>query len=252
MRPLSMLHAGSLLSALLTMGTAVAEEVLVAVASNFTAPMQELAEQFELESGHQVQLAFGSSGRFYAQIVNGAPYQLFFSADQEKPRKLEEAGLSVSGSRFTYAIGSLVLWSRDRSLLVEGPEILDSNFNRLALANPELAPYGRAAVEVLESLGKVDATRARWVQGENIAQTYQFVETGNAQLGFVAKSQVFSSGQLAQGSGWVIPPQLHNAIRQDAVLLNRAADCRACQALINFIATPQAAEIIRRFGYNTD
>jgi molybdate transport system substrate-binding protein len=235
MKSLPLPMAGILLSMLLTVNSAVAEEVLVAVASNFTAPMQELVEQFERESGHQVQLAFGSSGRFYAQIVNGAPYQLFFSADQEKPQKLEEAGFSVRGSRFTYAIGSLVLWSRDSSLTVDGPEILDSDFNRLALANPELAPYGRAAVEVLESLNQADDTRARWVQGENIAQTYQFVETGNAQLGFVAKSQVFNNGQLDKGSGWVIPQQLHKAIRQDAVLLNRASDCTACQALINFI-----------------
>jgi len=226
------------------------EEVLVAVAANFAAPMTELAQRFERQSGHELQLSFGASGRFFAQISNGAPYQVFLSADQDKPRRLVDSGLALADSRFTYALGALVLWSADAELDLSGPEVLrGSTYERLALANPRLAPYGQAAVEVLESLGLAEPSRSRWVMGENVAQTYQFVASGNASLGFVALSQVSAGGNLARGSGWLVPTHLHTPIRQDAVLLTRAADCAACRQFLDFLRTPEAAEVIRDFGY---
>ena len=227
------------------------EDILVAVASNFTAPMNQLVEEFEAATGHEVQLTFGSSGRFYAQISNGAPFQLFLSADEEKPRQLEVAGLTVTASRFTYAIGSLVLWSADPNFANSGPDSLDGNYRRLAMANPDLAPYGKASIEVLESLGKLDATRPRWVQGENIAQTYQFVVTGNAELGFVALSQVFENGNIKEGSGWIVPADLHSPIRQQAVLLSNGAACNACAEFFNYLKSSDAARIIQTHGYQS-
>lgn len=230
-------------------GTVHAEEILVAVASNFALPMSKLVENFETETGHEVELAFGSSGRFYAQILNGAPYQVFLSADQEKPEQLEESGLTVNDSRFTYATGSLVLWSADEDLVTGGAEVLDGDYRRLALANPELAPYGRAATQVLEALGKLEQLRPRWVQGENIAQAYQFVETGNAELGFVALSQVIEAGDLKSGSGWRVPAELHEPIRQDAVLLRRAENCDACRQFMDYLRSDEVRRELQSFGY---
>ncbi len=226
-----------------------AEEILVAVASNFTAPMNALVTEFEAQTDHEVQLAFGSSGRFYAQIINGAPYQVFLSADQDKPRQLEQAGITVADSIFTYATGALVLWSADAALIQNGFEVLESDFRRLSIANPELAPYGRAAVQVLESLGILEATRTRWVQGENIAQAFQFVELQNAELGFVALSQVSEQGELVRGSGWIVPADLHEPIRQDAALLQAGSACQACKELLNFLTSPDAAKILESYGY---
>lgn len=229
-----------------------AEEILVAVASNFSAPMEQIVEEFEKQSGHEVSLVFGSSGRLFAQIQNGAPFQLFFSADQEKPQQLEEADAIVAGSRFTYVTGSLILWSANTALAIDGPEVLDSNFRRLALANSTLAPYGRAAEEVLEYFGKTAATRARWVRGENIAQTYQFVETGNADLGFIASSQVSMDGKILRGTGWKIPAESHTPIRQDAVQLKHAEQCGACSEFMTFITSSFVAETVERFGYQVE
>lgn len=229
-----------------------ADEVLVAVASNFTAPMTELAQRFEAESGHTVRLAFGSSGRFFAQISNGAPYQVFLSADQDKPRRLEESGLAVSGSRFTYAFGRLALWSGDADRVVTGPEALSADFNRLALANPRLAPYGQAAVQVLESLQLRDATESRWVQGENIAQAFQFVQSGNADLGFIALSQLMVDGSLEKGNAWLVPRELYSPIRQDAVLIQQAESCQACAELLRFLNSSSTQRIIESFGYTVE
>lgn len=222
----------------------------MAVASNFMTPMREIATLFEQQTGHKLQVAFGSSGRFVAQIRNGAPFQVFLSADQERVTALVESGHALPISRFTYATGALVLWSVDPELERLSAQTLQSDkYQRLALANPELAPYGRAAVEVLQNLNLVDATRARWVQGENIAQTYQFVSTGNAQLGFVAASQVTEAGQIKHGTGWLVPVSLYEPIRQDAVLLTSAADCLACQQLLDFLRSDASLEIIRTSGY---
>lgn len=229
-----------------------AEEILIAVASNFAAPMAQIVADFEAASGHRVEVALGSSGRFYAQIRSGAPYQLFFSADQAKPLALEEAGLAVAGSRFTYAVGALVLWSADPARRVSADTLARGEYSRLALANPRLAPYGSAAMEVLVELQLEEATRQRRVQGENIAQTFQFVSSGNADLGFVALSQVLRDGRIESGSGWRVPSSLHSPIRQDALMLPAAADCEACQAFLSHMKAPATRALIRRFGYQTD
>ena len=229
---------------------AVADEILVAVAANFSAPMYELVTEFARQNQHEVNVAYGSSGRLYAQISNGAPFQLFFSADQDKPRRLEQAGLAIWRSRFTYATGQLVLWTATEGMTVDSESLLSQSFNRLALANPALAPYGQAAVEVMDSLAVADASRPRWVLGENIAQTFQFVETENAELGFVALSQVWRSGAMTRGSGWIVPTSLHSPIKQDAVLLKRAEQCAVCVEFLEFTRSPVAQRILQSYGYS--
>ncbi len=227
-----------------------AEEILVAVASNFHAPMAELARQFAEQTGHEVVLTQGASGRFVAQIINGAPYQILLSADQDKPTALAARGLTVPGTQFTYALGSLMLWSNDPELgNLNGDSLVDRRVARIALANPRLAPYGRAAVETLTALSLFDETRDRWVQGENIAQTFQFVESGNAQLGFVAKSQLVARGSTALVQAWEIPQALYSPILQDAVLLRAGAECDACRALLDFLRSPATQVLIRDSGY---
>lgn len=234
----------------LLLPTAKAEEISVAVASNFTAPMKEIASLFEQSTGHKVRLSFGSSGKFYAQIKHGAPFQVFFSADQKKPEQLERDRLIAPSSRFTYARGRLALWSSQKGFVKGNAERLKQlQFNKLALANPKLAPYGVAAIEVLERLSLIEATQNKWVQGENIAQTYQFVSTGNAELGFVALSQILKDGKLKTGSSWVIPENLYNPIKQDVVLLLRGENSPAAQALLTFIKEPQVKQIMTSYGY---
>jgi len=231
--------------------SAQAAEVSVAVAANFTAPMQKIAAAFEQDTGHKAILAFGSTGKFYAQIKNGAPFQVLLSADDETPARLEREGLGVSGTRFTYAIGRLVLWSRQPGLVDDKGDVLRTGkFERIALADPKLAPYGAAAVEVLNGLGLMSSLAPKFVQGENIAQTYQFVATGNAELGFVALSQVFADGKLTQGSAWMIPAGLHTPIRQDAVVLSPGKDNAAAAALMAYLRNDKARAIIRSFGYD--
>jgi len=225
--------------------------VQVAVAANFTAPMQKLAADFEQATGHHAQLAFGSTGKFYAQIRNGAPFDVLLAADDETPAKLEQEGLAVSGSRFTYSIGQLALWSAKPGYVDnKGAVLKRGTFAHLALANPKLAPYGAAAVESLNKLGLLATLQPRFVQGENIAQTFQFVSTGNAELGFVALSQVFEGGKLKTGSAWIVPASLHNPIRQDAVILVRGKDNPAALALMKYLKTDKARAIIRAYGYD--
>jgi len=227
-----------------------AAEVSVAVAANFTAPMQKIATAFEQDTGHKAILAFGSTGKFYAQIKNGAPFQALLAADDETPARLEREGLGVGGTRFTYAIGRLVLWSRQPGLVDDKGNVLRSGkVVRIALADPKLAPYGAAAADVLNGLGLMPALAPKLVQGENIAQTYQFVATGNAELGFVALSQVFADGKLTQGSAWAVPAALHAPIRQDAVVLATGKDNAAAAALMAYLRTDKARAIIRSFGY---
>ncbi len=229
-----------------------ADAVSVAVASNFTPAMNEIAATFEKETGYKIQSAFGASGKFYAQIRNGAPFQVFLSADEKKPLQLEQDGLTVAGTRFTYAIGTLALWSAKPDLVDRKGEVLKrDNFNKLAIANPRLAPYGEAAIEVLQHL-KIDKNlEPKLVYGENIAQTYQFVETGNAELGFVALSQIMENGKLKAGSAWVVPAKLHVPIRQDGVLLKGAAENKAAQELMKFLRSEKARSIIVSYGYQT-
>ena len=227
-----------------------AEALTVAVASNFTAPMKDIAAAFEQKTGHTLRLAFGSSGKFYAQIRHGAPFQVFFSADSGKPEALEEAGLAVAGSRFTYAFGRLALWSADKNLVNGSSAVLErGDYRKLALANPRLAPYGAAAVEVLRNLGLEQATKSRWVQGENIAQTYQYVASGNAELGFVALSQIQHQGRVERGSAWIVPAALYQPIRQDAVLLAGGESSPAARALLDFVRGEQGRAIIESYGY---
>lgn len=202
-----------------------ASEVLVAVAANFTAPMQKIAVEFEKESGHKVNLSYGSTGKFYTQIKNGAPFNILLAADDETPLKIEKEGFGVSGTRFTYAIGKLVLWSKQIGFVDTNGDVLKQNkFEKIAIADPKLAPYGQAAIETLNNLGLTNQLSSKFVQGENIGQTYQFVSTENAQLGFVALSQVFADGKIKEGSAWIVPSKLHTPIKQDAILLNNAKD----------------------------
>lgn len=223
-----------------------AAEVSVAVAANFTAAMQKIAPLFEQETGHKLSVAYGSTGRFYAQIKNGAPFQVLLAADDETPAKLEKDNLALPNSRFTYAVGRLVLWSKSPTLVDKQGDVLKTDkFDKLALADPRLAPYGLAAVETMQALGLLDKLKPRLVQGENIAQTFQFVSTQNAQLGFVALSQI----PPQEGSAWLVPSHLHTPIRQDAVLLNKGKNEPAAAALLQFLRGEKARAIIRSHGY---
>ena len=241
----SLLLAGLLLSL-----NANAGEVQVAVAANFTAPMQRIAAEFEKDSGHKATLMSGATGKFYAQISHGAPFEVFLSADDETPARLEKDGLAVAGSRFTYATGRLVLWSPREGYVDDKGEVLKKgDFRHLAIANPRTAPYGAAALQVLGKLGLQPALTPRFVQGENIAQTHSFVVSGNAELGFVALAQVYKDGRLGAGSAWIVPASLHAPIRQDAVLLMKGASNPAAAALLKYLKSDKARAIIRSFGY---
>jgi molybdate transport system substrate-binding protein len=225
-----------------------ADEVQVAVASNFTAAMQKIAADFEKDTGHKALLSFGATGKFYAQIQNGAPFEVLLAADDETPLKLEKAGLA--SRRFTYALGRLVLWSPKAGVVDDKGEVLKrGDFKHLALANPKTAPYGTAALEVLKKLGLLEILTPKIVQGENIAQTHQFVATGNAELGFVALSQVYKDGKIATGSAWIVPTTLHTPLRQDAALLEKGKDKIAALALLKYLQGDKARAIIKSYGY---
>ncbi len=227
-----------------------AAEVQVAVAANFSAPMQKIARAFGQDTGHKAVVSVGSTGAFYAQVRNGAPFQVLLAADDETPLKLEKEGLAVAGSRFTYAVGRLVLWSAQPGLVDDQGAVLRSDrYQRLAMANPRLAPYGQAALETLDKLGLRAQVQPRLVQGDNIGQAFQFVATGNAQLGFVALSQVMVDGRIGQGSAWVVPARLHEPIRQDAVLLVAGKDQPAAAALIAYLKGEKARGMMRGYGY---
>lgn len=231
-------------------GWAQADEVQVAVAANFTAPMQQIAALFEKDTGHKATLAFGATGKFYAQIINGAPFEILLSADDETPAKLEKEGFGIPGSRFTYAIGTLVLWSANPALVDAKGEILKTgDFKHLALANPKTASYGTAAVEAMTKLGLLPTLQSRFVQGENIAQTHQFILTGNAELGFVALSQVFKDGKITGGSAWIVPAHLYQQIQQDAVLLAKGKEKPAASTLLAYLKSDKARAIIKSYGY---
>lgn len=224
-----------------------ADTVRVAVASNFKLTMETLADEFEATTGHEVVISAGSSGKFVAQIQLGAPFDIFLSADQVKPQALEDANLVLAGSRRTYAVGALVLWSPGQA---DDPvtRLKSGDFKRLAIANPRLAPYGQAAMEVLEYFDLLESTRTRLVQGENISQTYQFVMTRNADLGFIALSQVNSMSD--KGTRWRVPAQFYSPIRQDLVLLKSSADNPAAHALLDFLKSSQAINLISSHGYD--
>ena len=231
-------------------GAARAADVSVAVASNFTLPMRQIALEFEKDTGHKAVLSFGSTGNFYAQIRNGAPFMLLLAADDEIPARLEKEGYAVASTRFTYALGRLVLWSAKAGVVDERGEVLArGSFQHIALANPKLAPYGAAAVETLAKLDLLERLRPRFVQGENIGQTFQFVATGNAPLGFVALSQVMANGRITNGSAWVVPASLHAPIRQDAAILGPGKDSAAALAMAAYLRGDKARAINRGYGY---
>ena len=229
-----------------------AETAQVAVAANFAVPMQKIAAAFERDTGHKALLSFGATGKFYAQVRNGAPFAVLLAADDETPARLIKDGLAVPGSAFTYAMGQLVLWSSDRTLVDSQGAVLNASLNgKLALADPKLAPYGAAAMQVLAQRRLNVTLRPHFVMGENVGQTFQFVKTGNAALGFVALSQVMADGKISSGSAWVVPAALHAPIRQDAVLLKRGADSAAARAFLGFLRGPEARVVLERFGYGT-
>ena len=227
-----------------------ADEVQVAVAANFTGPMQVIAPLFERDTGHKVVSSFGATGKFYAQVVNGAPFEVLLAADDETPARMVREGHAVVGTPFTYAIGTLVLWSAKADFVDGKGEILKKGgFRHLAIANPKTAPYGAAALQAMGKLGVAETLKPLFVQGENISQTQQFVATGAAELGFVAYSQVIRNGRIASGSGWIVPGKLHDPIRQDAVILARGRDKPAALALLNYLKGDKARAIIQSFGY---
>jgi len=245
-----MKRLASLIAILTVMGTAHAGEVQVAVAANFAGPMEKLAEQFQRDTGHKAVVATGATGKFYAQIRNGAPFEVLLAADDDTPARLETEGHVAAGSRFTYAVGRLVLWSARGGVVDAGGNVLKTgSYKHLAIANPKTAPYGAAAVATLRKLGLYESVQPRIVQGENIAQAWQFASTGNAELGFVAQAQVWRDGKFTSGSGWIVPATMHEPIRQDAALLAKGAGNPAARALLQYLRTDKAKTLIRSFGY---
>jgi molybdate transport system substrate-binding protein len=223
-----------------------AAQTNVAVAANFAEPAREIAAAFRQRTGHEAVLSFGASGQFYTQITQGAPFQVFLSADENRPKKLVDDGLAVADSHYTYAIGKLVLWSKTAGL-VRGEETLKAaTFARLSICNPMAAPYGAAAIETMRSLKVLEKLEPKLVEGATITQAFQFVETGNAELGFVALSQL--AGRET-GSRWLVPQELYSPIRQDAVLLKNGISNEAAVGFIAFLRGPEARAIIEKYGY---
>jgi molybdate transport system substrate-binding protein len=218
----------------------------VAVAANFTEPAKEIAQLFQSNTGHRATLSFGATGQFYTQITEGAPFQVLLAADEKTPKKLADDGQAIADSLFTYAIGKLVLFSTNKTLVTGEQTLRDAKFNKLAIADPATAPYGAAAVETMKALGVYDALSPKIVQGANIAQAFQFVDTGNAELGFVALSEVIAR---QGGSQWIVPANLYKAIRQDAVLLRSGAGNETAKAFLAFLKGPEAAKVIEKYGY---
>ncbi|MBM7454827.1 molybdate transport system substrate-binding protein [Oceanisphaera litoralis] len=224
-----------------------ADDIRVAVATNFIEVMEQLGDIFTEQSGHRVLMSSGATGKFYAQIKSGAPYDIFLAADELRPTLLEEEGVAIADSRFTYALGKLVLWSPDAEAIDEDLQVLkQQDFRFLSIANPRTAPYGRAAQQVLEKLGHWEAMQPRVVRGENIGQAYQYVYSRNARLGLVAKSQVFKDGVFADGSYWQVPEDWYDPIVQQAVLLKEGA---AARGLLEYLRSPEAAAVIASYGY---
>ena len=242
---LAALLAASILATPLRAG-----ETMAAVAANFTEPAKEIATAFTAATGHTVTFSFGPSGQFYTQITQGAPFEVFLSADQARPEKAEAEGFAVPGTRFTYAMGQLVLWSADPALIDGTGAVLGTpELAHVALADPAAAPYGAAAVETMKALGVHDSLAPKLVTGKSISQAHQFVVTGNAPVGFVALSQVIADDK---GSRWMVPQDLYTPIRQDAVLLKTGETNEAARAFLDFLKTPEARAIIVRYGYTIE
>ena len=238
---------GALLAALSS--SAEAAETNVAVAANFTEPAKEIAALFKQKTGDEAILSFGASGGFFTQIAHDAPYKVFLSADQDRPKAAVEQGFAVPGTVFTYAIGKLVLWSKVVDVTSGEAALKAGAFSKLSIANPAAAPYGLAAIETMKALGLYDALQPKIVQGASIAQAFGFVDTKNAEVGFVALSQLYRS---TDGTRWIVPQSLYTPIRQDAVLLKKGENDEASKAFLAFLKGPEARAIIERFGYGLD
>lgn len=233
---------------LLVAGPALAAETQVAVAANFTEPAKEIAAAFAAKTGHKAILSFGSSGQFYTQITHGAPFEVFLSADADRPKRMEQEGQAIPGSRFTYAIGQLVLWSKTPGLVDDKGAVLSGGgFNKLSIADPTAAPYGVAAIQTMTRMGVYARVQPKIVKGSSITQAYQFVQSGSAELGFVALSQVIND---PSGSRWQVPASMHAPIDQQAVLLWTGDKNAAARAFITFLKGPEARQIIARYGYS--
>ncbi len=230
-------------------GQANAAETSVAVASNFTDAANEIAAAFAEATEHEAVLSFGATGQFYTQITQGAPFEVFIAADDKRPALAVTQGHGVEGTVFTYAIGQLVLYSADEGKVTGAKTLESDDFEKIAIANPQTAPYGQAAVEAMRSLGVYDTLEPKIVQGQNIGQTYQFVETGNAEIGFVALGQV---SQTEAGSRWIVPQEHYEPIKQDAVLLKTGKNNPAAAAFLEFLKGDEAAAIIEKYGYALD
>ncbi len=227
-----------------------ADEVKVAVAANFQKPLEDIAASFKADTGDTVVISAGATGQLFAQIQNGAPFEVMVSADSKTPKKLVDSELALAGSQFTYAKGQLVLWSVDTAKVdAKGDVLKKGSFTHLAIANPKTAPYGAAAVEAMEKLGVTAAVATKLVQGENITQAKQFVDSGNAEIGFVALSQVYKDGKITKGSAWIIPAELYSPITQDAVLLKKGEGNPAATALLDYLKSDKARNIMHKYGY---
>lgn len=243
-------HCAALLVAAFVHQAVSAAEATVAVAANFAEPIRAIAAVLEKTTGHTLRVSLGPTGGLYTQIRNGAPFDVLLAADTERPEMLEKEGLTLPGTRFTYATGKLVLWSaRPGRVNDQGVVLRAADLGKVAIANPKTAPYGAAAVEAMEKLGLQAALAPKLVQGESIGQTFNFVKTGNADVGFVAMAQVLQGGRLREGSMWVVPQNLYQPIRQDAVVLKRGAQNEAALALLKLLQSPQGQALIRSFGY---
>jgi molybdate transport system substrate-binding protein len=241
---------GIALAALLAMAASpppsAAGEVKVAVAANFTEAAKEIGALFEKATGDKAVFSFGATGQLYAQITQEAPFEVFLSADRKTPKKAVADGFAIGDSLFTYATGKVVLFSKSKDLVQGGETLKEGKFEKIAIANPQTAPYGAAAIEVMKKLGVYDALAPKIVQGNNIAQTYQFVDTGNAELGFVALSQVIGRDE---GSRWIVPDNLYATIAQDAVLLKKGEGNPSAQAFLAFLKGPEARAVKEKYGY---
>lgn len=230
--------------------SAYAAQAQVAVAANFAEPIKAVAAVLEKTTGHKISVTLGSTGKLYAQVKNGAPFDVLLSANSEVPLQLEKEGLTQLGSRFTYATGKLVLWSADAAKVDAKGEVLkNGRFGKIAYASPKVAPYGEAAAQVMDKMGLAAVLAPKLVQGESIGQAFTFTYTGNAELGFVALSQVLEGGKLKSGSMWLIPQAMYAPIRQDAVVLSRGAANPAAQALVALLKLPSTRDLIRSYGY---
>jgi molybdate transport system substrate-binding protein len=240
----------TLLLATLAHSAVWAAEAQVAVAANFSEPIKAIAAVLEKTTGHTLKITLGSTGKLFAQIRNGAPFDMLLAADTRTPEVLEKAGLAQPGSRFTYATGKLVLWSAKAGRVDDQGAVLKAaDLGKVAFAAPKVAPYGAAAVEAMDKLGLSAALAPKLVQGESIGQAFNFVFTGNADVGFVALSQVWAHGRLRSGSVWLVPPELYSPIRQDAVLLRRGAGNAAALALVKLLQSPQGRALVASYGY---